>query len=587
MSQLITAGEVVIKMGKEIILDHVGFGIERGKKLVIVGRNGAGKTTLIKVLAGLIEIDEGEIQKPKDMTVGYLSQTFDLDESLSIGEILDISHPRVESSEIAKNRSQWSRIFQLPHNNTRISHLSGGQKRRLALTYSLLLSPDLLLLDEPTNHLDIVMIRQLENIIRSYSGTCVIISHDRYFVDKIGDGILEIDNKKVYSHTGGFSDFLQHRESRIVSLERQEEKRQDFLEREIEWVHAGVKARGTKNKGRLREYYEIKNQDGFKRKVDPLIMIPPSTEMGSKILSLKHLSVSAGDKTLANDLNFRIEKGYRIGIIGANGAGKTTLVKTLLGINPPSRGKVVIGDQTEFIYMDQDRQVIHENHTIMKEVAGNADRISFGEKTINSWGYLKRFVFSTEQITSPISHLSGGEKARVTLAKLFRKSGNFLVLDEPTNDLDLEMLSVLEQSLLQYSGCMMVISHDRYFLNAICTHVIALDGIGGCTISTGNYDDFVRKYGELGSEESQTPSHYIPIKDPKPHHIANTKAIKQLEKTIGALEKELEDLKAVFRDPQAYLKYGAKKLVSIEEEIQEKTRLLDTKMFEWLEIQER
>jgi ABC transport system ATP-binding/permease protein len=585
MTNLITAGEVVIKMGKDVILDHIGFGIEKGQKVVIVGRNGSGKTTLMKVLAGIVEIDEGELHIPRELRIGYLPQGFDLDESKTIHEILDVSHPHIEMAEIAKNRSKWSRVFSLPAPQTLVKHLSGGQKRRLTLTQSLLLSPDLLLLDEPTNHLDLPMIQELENIINEFEGTCVIISHDRYFVDQVGTAILEIDHKKIYSHKGGFTDYLNHRDQRVENFLKQEEKRQDFLGREIEWVHAGVKARGTKNKGRLRQYYEIKNEEGFKKKIDPLIMIPPSTEMGSKILNLKQVTIEIGGKTIASGLNFRMEEGYRIGIIGANGSGKTTLVKTLLGIHAPQRGKVIIGEQTEFVYMDQNRSVVDEKKTIMNEVSGNAERMPFGETTINSWGYLKRFLFSTDQITSPISHLSGGEKARVVLAKLFKQSGNILVLDEPTNDLDLEMLSVLEESLLTYRGCMLLVSHDRYFLNNVCTHIIALEEGGNCRISTGNYEDYLRKYGSENSHEESDP--LLTITEPKNHHITNKKAITRLEKTIGGLEKEIAGLKSIFTDPQAYLKHGAKKLTEIEKEISVKTRELDGKMMEWLEIMER
>jgi ABC transport system ATP-binding/permease protein len=586
MTNLITAGEVVIKMGKDVILDHIGFGIEKGQKVVIVGRNGSGKTTLMKVLAGIVEIDEGELHIPRELRIGYLPQGFDLDESKTIHEILDVSHPHIEMAEIAKNRSKWSRVFSLPSPQTLVKHLSGGQKRRLTLTQSLLLSPDLLLLDEPTNHLDLPMIQELEKIINEFEGTCVIISHDRYFVDQVGTAILEIDHKKIYSHKGGFTDYLNHRDQRVENFLKQEEKRQDFLGREIEWVHAGVKARGTKNKGRLRQYYEIKNEEGFKKKIDPLIMIPPATEMGSKILNLKQVTIEIGEKIIASGLNFRMEEGYRIGIIGANGSGKTTLVKTLLGIHPPERGKIIIGEQTEFVYMDQNRSVVDEKKTIMNEVAGNAERMPFGETTINSWGYLKRFLFSTDQITSPISHLSGGEKARVVLAKLFKQSGNILVLDEPTNDLDLEMLSVLEESLLTYKGCMLLVSHDRYFLNNVCTHIIALEENGNCRISTGNYEDYLRKYGnnENVKEESDP---LLTITEPKNHHITNKKAITSLEKTIGGLEKEIAGLKSIFTDPQAYLKHGAKKLMEIEKEINIKTRELDGKMMEWLEIMER
>ncbi len=587
MSNLVTAGEVVVKMGREVILDHVGFGIEKGEKVVIVGRNGSGKTTLMKVLAGLVVIDEGEIHIPRELRIGYLSQSFDFDLEKTIHETLDVTHPIIEQKEIAKNRSLWSRTFGLPNGHTLVKHLSGGQKRRLALTKALLLSPDLLLLDEPTNHLDLVMIQHLENIINSFPGTCVIISHDRYFVDNVGTTILEIDNKKIYSHSGGYTDYLWHKDARIEILEKQEERRKDFLERELEWVHAGVKARGTKNKGRLRQYYEIKHAQGFKRKTDPLLLIPPATEMGSKIVHLKHLGIQIGDKQICSDINFRIEEGYRIGIIGANGSGKTTFIKTLLGLLPPSHGKVVIGEQTEFVYQDQDRTLVNEKQTIMHEISGNAERIAFGETTVNIWGYLKRYLFSSEQITSPIEHLSGGEKARVMLAKLFKQQGNFMVLDEPTNDLDLEMLGVLEESLVTYKGCMLVVSHDRYFLNRVCTHIIALDGNGGCLLSTGNYDDYIRKYGEsleALTEEKYADKEVIPSKKPV---MAMSFQAKQLEKEIGVLEREIQTLKEVFKNPEAYLKHGANKLMKMQEELGEKSRELDDKMLVWLEVQER
>ena len=571
MRALLNARDITIKQAKKVLLDKVSFALHEKDKAVIVGRNGTGKTTLMTVLAGLNEVDDGELTWTSGLRVGYLPQEFSLPAEKTIHEVLQAEYAQVHVGTWTEAFGMEGLLatFTLPALDTQIKHLSGGQHRRVALLKAILNEPDLLLLDEPTNHLDLEMIKALEGIVRDYPHAAVIISHDRYFVDRVATKIIEIDERKLYTHQGNFKDYLYSRETRLSNLEKAEEKRQDFLRREKEWVHAGVKARGTKNKGRLKAYYEIKNQPDFKRRLDPALLIPEPPVLGSKVLRAHSINVDIAGKRILEDFDFKFEAGYKLGLIGPNGSGKTTFLQTITGRRPPSKGKVVIGDGTVINYQDQNRTGVDLTKSILHEVSGGAERVNFGNETsVNAYAYLKRFLFSSQQIRGAVYNLSGGERARVLLAKLFKKPANFLILDEPTNDLDIETLNVLEKSLGDYPGCMIVVSHDRYFLNAICTHILALDGDGKFTLSTGNYDDYVRKYlatdaeanSALEPEPEEAPKPSIPTKiiPEETTRLTNQeerrlkKELSRLEAQIEKLEAKITDKESKFQDPEFF-----------------------------------
>jgi ABC transport system ATP-binding/permease protein len=551
MRSIINAREITIKQSKNTLLDKVSFSIKEFDKTVIVGRNGTGKTTLMTIIAGLNDIDEGDLIFANDITIGYLAQDFNLPTEITIFDLLQHEYAINNTGTWIENKDimELTLSFQLPELSSIIKNLSGGQQRRVALLKALLLQPDILLLDEPTNHLDLEMIQKLEAIIQTYPKACIIISHDRYFVDNIATKIIEIDEKKLFTHRGGFKDYLHSRETRLTNLEKAENTKQDFLTRELEWVHAGVKARGTKNKGRMKIYQETKKLPVFKRKIDATLLIPTPSELGSKILQTKKLSIEINDKIIISDFSFKFEKGYRLGLIGPNGSGKTTFLNTLTQKILPTGGKVVIGENTLINYQDQKRSKLDLSKSILEEISGGAERTNFGESTINSYSYIKRFLFSSHQVRSSVNNLSGGEKARVLLAKQIKDNSNFLILDEPTNDLDIETLNVLEKSLSNYQGCMIIVSHDRYFLNAVCTHILSLDGDGKYQLSTGNYDDYIRKYKSKNIDIEVIQDQIQDVKSDKISKITNQEN-RKLKKEISRLEKQIENLEIQIKDKE-------------------------------------
>ena len=605
MRALLNAREITIKQAKKTLLDKVSFALHEHDKAVIVGRNGTGKTTLMTVLAGLNEVDDGELTWATGLRVGYLPQEFSLPREKTIHEVLQAEYARAHAGTWteAAGVDELLATFALPDFDTYIKHLSGGQHRRVALLKALLLEPDILLLDEPTNHLDLEMIKALEKIIRAYPHAAVVISHDRYFVDRIATKIIEIDEKQLYTHQGNFKDYVYSREVRLSNFEKAEAKRQDFLRREKEWVHAGVKARGTKNKGRLKAYYDLKNRPDFKRRLDPALLIPEPPQLGSKVLRTHSINVEIGGQRIVTDFDFKFEAGYKLGLIGPNGSGKTTFLSTITGRRAPAKGKVVIGDSTVINYQDQNRTGVDLTKSIMQEVSGGAERVNFGNgESVNVYAYLKRFLFTSAQIRGAVYNLSGGERARVLLAKLFKIPSNFLILDEPTNDLDIETLNVLEKSLQDYPGCLIVVSHDRYFLNAICTHILALDGDGRYTLSTGNYDDYVRKYlvSDEAAQEALEPTPEVAPKPSIPTKIVPEettrltnqeerklkKELARLEAQIAKTEAKIADKEAKFQDPAFFQRENLREFVHTLGKDKQQLELYETRYLEVSEMLE-
>ncbi|MFZ1279416.1 MAG: ATP-binding cassette domain-containing protein, partial [Ignavibacteriaceae bacterium] len=517
---ILSALELKVHFGEQIILDKASLSVHEGDRIGLVGRNGAGKSTFLKNISGLLNADSGEIANKKDLIIGFLSQEFTLDESKNVYDnILDgaqtetnLIHEYENTAYDSSNKhileekilqlDSWNlekRINMLidsldaPNSERNIASLSGGEKRRVALCRALIAKPDLLILDEPTNHLDTKSIEWLENFLSQYSGTCIFVTHDRYFLDRIANRIVELSNGTFYSHQGNYTDYLINKSERQAIKEVEERKRQMFLRRELDWVRRGPKARRTKAKSRLDTFYEVSEQDDFKLELDVNLIIPTPERLGKKVLEFKDVGIKLGDKLLFNHFNFLFEAGKKIGIVGQNGVGKTTLLKLILGTLSPTFGKIEIGETTQFNYVDQARILLNDNDTVINAIGEGNETIKFGKNTLTVWTYLRRFLFTDDRINTLVGRLSGGEKSRLTLAKILCNGGNFLMLDEPTNDLDLATLRILEEALISFDGCALVVSHDRYFLNRVCDGILAFEGNDEIYYSEGDYNYYIEK----------------------------------------------------------------------------------------------
>lgn len=526
---ILSAQNIAVSYGTHKILDNASFSLHEGDRIGLVGRNGAGKSTFLKILSGLMQPDSGEIAKRKDAVISFLSQEFTLNENKTVKEnILDgatdllelikkyetlpfdsAQHKIVETK--INNADGWNlenrldiltQSLNAPPLEKLVSDLSGGEKRRTALCRTLISQPDILILDEPTNHLDTTSIEWIENFLAGYNGTCIFVTHDRYFLDKIANRIVELSNGVFYSHEGNYTEYMLNKAERIAQMESEEKKRMNFLRRELEWVRRGPKARTSKSKSRLDHYFEVAEQNGPEIEADVELVIPPPERLGKQVLQLKNAGISLGGKELFSKLDLRFEKGRKLGIIGPNGAGKTTLLKIILGELNPAAGSVEKGENTIFNYIDQSRLVLDDEKTVIEEIGEGKNYLKFGNTQITVWSYLRRFLFEDDRINNKIGRLSGGEKSRLTLAQILKNGGNFLILDEPTNDLDLQTLRILEEALISFDGCVVVVSHDRYFLNRVCNGILAFEGNGKIHFSEGNYDDYISKRKVRITEDS-------------------------------------------------------------------------------------
>ena len=527
------------KHGQKVVLDKVWLSFYPGAKIGVLGRNGTGKSTLLKIMAGLDKEFDGEARLTDGFTAGYLPQEPQLNPEKNVwdnvqeavaprralldrfneltakcAEPLDEDAMQKVYDEMARVQDQidatntWQldheieiafEVMNLPPKEADVTQLSGGEKRRVALCKLLLEKPDLLLLDEPTNHLDAESISWLESTLTNFPGAVIFVTHDRYFLDTIATRIIEIDLGKAYSHTGNYTRFLESKAARQEIASNTERKRQKFLKDELEWVRAGVKARTTKSRSRLDAFNEIKNQDGFVEESTLEVLIPPPPPLGNTVVDLEKVTYTLPEtdpneipRTLFRNLNFKLEPGETVGIVGRNGAGKSTLLKICLQQLAPSSGNAVLGKRVKLNYIDQARMQLEGTGSLLEEVSGGNDKIFFGEETISARSYLRRFLFSDDRINERVDLLSGGERARLMLAKVLKTGGNLLVLDEPTNDLDLPSLRILEEAIASFSGSAMVVSHDRYFLDRICDYIIAFEE-GGVFVQPGNYSYYLEK----------------------------------------------------------------------------------------------
>jgi ATP-binding cassette subfamily F protein uup len=490
-----------------------------------------------------------------------------------------------------ENRIQTAmHSLNVPERSREIQSLSGGEKRRVALCKAIISRPDLLILDEPTNHLDTQSIEWMESFLADYTGACLFVTHDRYFLDSIATRTVELSNGDCYSHEGNYTDFLIDKTEREAQLETEERKRNRFLKRELDWVRRGPRARRTKAKSRLKDYFEAVAEDGYEVDAEVELILPPAPPFGSRVLNLKNLGIDLGGRQLFSGLNFNFERHRKLGIIGRNGLGKTTLLRIILGELQPGEGHTDIGDKTVFNYVDQSRLALNDKNTVLQEIGDGREWIMFGEERLTVWKYLRRFLFTDDRINTKVEKLSGGERSRLLLAKILMNGGNFLILDEPTNDLDLATLRVLEEALVAFEGCVIIVSHDRYFLNRVCNGIMAFEGDGKVHFSEGDYDYYLEKRDLRAAAD--TPRE-IPEKKPETSPRAQPKALKwkeareleAIEREIVDAEAEVERLEAIFSEPDFYQKRG-NEIGQLKEELNAARANVDRLYSRWNELEE-
>ncbi|WP_192965855.1 energy-dependent translational throttle protein EttA [Phycobacter azelaicus] len=519
--------------GGKKCFENIHLSFLPGVKIGVVGVNGAGKSTLLRIMAGIDKDFTGEAWAAEGAKVGYLPQEPQLDESLTVREnvmlgvaekkeILDrynelaMNYSDETAEEMAKLQDEidaqnlWDLDSQIdvsmealrcPPDDADVKTLSGGEKRRVALCKLLLEAPDMLLLDEPTNHLDAETIAWLQQHLIDYKGTILCVTHDRYFLDDITSWILELDRGSGIPYEGNYSSWLEQKAKRLEQEAREDKSKQKTLERELEWMRQGQKARQAKSKARIAAYNEMANQSEREKVGRAQIVIPNGPRLGSKVIEVNGLSKHYGDKQLIENLSFSLPPGGIVGVIGPNGAGKSTLFKMLTGQEQPDEGSVEYGDTVKLSYVDQSRDDLNDGDTVWEAISGGAEIIELGDAQVNSRAYCSSFNFKGGDQQKKLNLLSGGERNRVHMARLLKEGGNVLLLDEPTNDLDVETLRALEDALVDFAGCAVVISHDRFFLDRICTHILAFEGDAHVEWFEGNFEDYEEdKKRRLGAD---------------------------------------------------------------------------------------
>ena len=496
--------------GEKVIFDDVSLGIHSGDKIGVIGVNGTGKTTLLKIIAKINEPDKGQIICGNGIRVSYLPQNPEFPKKQSILEyVMDgKEHQDWKTESEAKTILTKLGIYDFDEG---CDHLSGGQKKRVALARTLVDPTEVLILDEPTNHLDAESVAWLERFLHDYEGTVVAITHDRYFLDNVAGWILELDRGEGIPWEGNYSSWLEQKEKRLEQEQAAENARQKSIAKELEWVRQNPKGRQAKSKARMARFDELNSGEYQKRNETNELFIPPGPRLGDKVIEVEHLTKSYGDRTLIDDLSFSIPKGAIVGIIGANGAGKSTLFRMLSGQEQPDSGSITMGETVVLASVDQFRDSMDDKKTVWEEVSNGQDVLTIGNFEIPSRAYVGRFNFKGVDQQKRVGELSGGERGRLHLAKLLQRGGNVLLLDEPTNDLDVETLRALENAILEFPGCAMVISHDRWFLDRIATHILDYGDEGKVTFYEGNFSDYEEwKKKTLG--EAATQPHRIKYK---------------------------------------------------------------------------
>lgn len=535
---------------KRHIIKDISLSFFPGAKIGLLGLNGAGKSTVLRIMAGVDKEYDGEVQWQPGIRIGYLPQEPQLDPEKTVreeveeglGEIVEArrkleaiyaayAEPDADFEKLAEEQAKYEAILasagtdlenqmeiaadalRLPPWDAKIAHLSGGEKRRVALCKLLLSKPDMLLLDEPTNHLDAESVEWLEQYLVRFPGTVVAVTHDRYFLDNAAEWILELDRGEGIPWKGNYSSWLEQKEKRLEQEAKAEAARLKAMKQELEWVRQNPKGRQAKSKARLARYEELSSIEYQRRNETQEIFIPPGERLGDKVIEFHHVSKGFGDRLLIDDLSFSVPKGAIVGIIGPNGAGKSTLFRMILGKEQPDSGTIEIGPTVKIAAVDQSREGLDPNKTVWEEVSGGLDILKVGAFEMPSRAYLGRFNFKGADQQKPVGKLSGGERGRLHLAKTLIQGGNVLLLDEPSNDLDVETLRALEEALLEFPGCALVISHDRWFLDRICTHILAAEGDSQWTFFEGNFHEYEEDKKKRLGEDAARPRRvrYKPI----------------------------------------------------------------------------
>ncbi|MEM0896752.1 MAG: ATP-binding cassette domain-containing protein [Verrucomicrobiota bacterium] len=615
----LSATELSLSFGRQHVLNAASLAVQAGEKVGIVGRNGCGKSSFLRILAGVEAPDSGSISFRQGLVSGYLPQEFQLDEEATVeaniragAADLQAKIDRYESgSELSatemdrlleeiEHADGWNlqtrmdtlmRKLDAPPADRIVQHLSGGEKRRVGICRALVAQPDLLILDEPTNHLDAAAIEWLERYLAEMRGAVVFVTHDRYFLDRIATHIAELADGRFFLHEGNYSDYLVAKAERIERIEAAEARRQKFLKREVEWVRAGVSARRTKQQSRLDNYYAVKAQKSPDRELNMELVVPKPPPLGNIVAEIENAGARIDDRWLFHGLSLELTAGECIGIVGPNGAGKTTLLRVLMGEREPDEGSHRLGKKTVFNYVDQSRAQLDEEKSVMDDVGEGKESVKFGDETLSIRAFLRRFLFTDERINDRIGNLSGGEKNRVLLAKILKRGGNVLIFDEPTNDLDLQTLRVLEEALINFEGTSLVVSHDRWFLDRVCDRVLVFEDHGQVRVSVGNYSYYLEKRKGLEAQKTAAASAAKSKKkrrerSDKPRKLTwkENKELEGMEDAILKAESEVSEIEGKLNDPSFFVDHAEEAAV-MAAGLDEKKRAIQQLYERWEELE--
>lgn len=619
--QYLSLENISKSFGEKLLFDNIQLSISKGDKIALIAKNGSGKTTLLKVIAGQegVEGEKAKIQVAKDITIAYLEQEprF-LEQDTVLDAVLDSDHPSIvaikayeaalhrgdnEALEAAIVKMEDLKAWDIEHRMKEIlsklnitdlqqpiTQLSGGQQKRIALAKIILKDPDMLILDEPTNHLDIDMIEWLEDYLKTARMTLFMVTHDRYFLERVCNYIVELDRGTLYSYSGNYSDYLEKKEARMLNEAVVLDKTQKLFKKELDWMRRQPKARTTKAKSRIDDFYDIKSRAHQKLDTDEMTIQIKAARMGSKILEAHNIKKSYGEKCLVDGFTYKFKKGERVGIVGPNGAGKSTFLKILTGMINPDAGKVVVGDTVVFGYYTQDGIDLKNDRRMIDAVRDIAEYIPLekGQK-LTAESLLERFLFPRSQHRVYISQLSGGERRRLYLLTILMSNPNFLILDEPTNDLDVITLNVLENFLMDFPGCLIIVSHDRFFTDKLVDHLFILDGKGGVKDYNGNYSKYrdetlLATRAQQRQDRQERKAEQAEVNKiaqvQKQQSQEERKAIRRIEKAIEKLEERKTQLTDAFAQPDL----SPDDITNMSKELAEVKEQIEAKEMEWMEL---
>lgn len=619
---LLSVDSLSKQFGDRVILNKVSFGIAKGEKIALVGGNGSGKTTLLQLIAQNILPDSGGIALRKEIKIGFLNQNLEFNENLSLAEILfnaenpqqkaireyekalllpnnqEILQKALEQMDALQAWEYETKIKQILgklglHNlNQKMGELSGGQKKRVALAHLLIEQPDLLILDEPTNHLDLETIEWLEYHLSLSENSLLLVSHDRYFIDRVCQKIIELDRGNLYQYNGNYAYFLEKKAERESNSQIEIEKARNLLRKELEWMRRQPKARGTKSKSRIDSFYKLQEKTQQEKSNTSLQIEVKTQRMGNKILEIKNICKNFDKQIIIDDFSYNFQKGEKIGIVGKNGVGKSTFLKIITGQLQADSGSLDIGETIQIGYYSQDNLQYKEGQRVIEFIKEIAEVITLSNgETITASQFLQRFLFSPEVQYKPIEKLSGGEKRRLQLMQVLIKNPNFLILDEPTNDLDIDTLNVLEDFLENFGGCLLLVSHDRYFMDKIVENLFVFEGQGKIRNFNGNYSDYKEHLEEISQKEKveKDKNDKENQTSKKKQEVQKKKKSFKEQKALENLEKEIQDLEAekiacIEQMNQTGLSH--EKLQEIAQKIEKITAILEEKEMQWLELSE-